>query len=1007
MRILPSVFTTAATLLLTVASTGAAQATRDVTGKVTQAGTNAPLADATVGVLGSPGGVRTNERGEYRLRVPATQDVTLLVRAIGFRRGGAAVGRNQNTADFALEKDVLQLEGVTVTGTATTIEKKNAATAVTTVSAEQLTRAPSVSIENALQGKVVGAQISMNNGAPGGGAQVQIRGASSLIGNIQPLFVVDGVVVSNSIRRNRQADATGSLNGNEENGTNRLADINPNDIESIEVLKSAAASAMYGSQATNGVVLITTKRGKAGAPKFTLTQRGGTYQAIRLRDSRRFETLDEVLGVGAVKGNPDAQAIARQVCAPSCPHFDYQNELFGETRPSYETVANFSGGVGNTRYFVSGFNRMEAGTAMNTDAKRQSLRANVDQNIGPRITVGLNANLLRSFSQRGVSNNDNTFSSPVYAFGYTPGILDLQHKDKTGSYLLNPFPPGGIKGASNPFQTFDLMRTNEDVYRMIAGGRANYAVWTGASGALQLNASGGVDRFSSENYVYAPTELQFQRPGANQAGSFPGAAIQGNGTELNTSFQSAAVFDWAFGSLLRTTTQAGIQYTDRSLNDYNISGRGLAPQQFNAAGAANTAVTQARQIVRNQSYFGQIEGFLFGEKLYVSGALRAERASVNGDREKYYTFPRGAASYRFVSPFRGVNEIKLRGSYGLSGNQPNFGDRFLTVTNAGLIDGRPGFVQSAIVGNLRIKPETQAETEFGTDITAWSERLHLEATYFKRNITDLLVRPVIAPSSGITQTTVNGGTMESQGTEVALTLVPVQTRDFTWTTRTSHSQNYAEITDLGEGVLPFTLGAQGGFGNAYGRLRFASGHRPTEIWGNSVVDGAVRGNTPLADANPKYLMQFGNDFTYKAFALNVLVDYRRGGAVSNMTLNLYDEGENTWDYENKSPDASKPLGKYRYDLWNAGNTAVYLMDGSYTKVREVSLSWDVPRRMLTRLKGVDNMRMNLAGRNLFIISGYNGFDPEVNNGGQQVARFVDLAPWPPTRSIFLSFDIGF
>jgi hypothetical protein len=154
-------------------------------------------------------------------------------------------------------------------------------------------------------------------------------------------------------------------------------------------------------------------------------------------------------------------------------------------------------------------------------------------------------------------------------------------------------------------------------------------------------------------------------------------------------------------------------------------------------------------------------------------------------------------------------------------------------------------------------------------------------------------------------------------------------------------------------------------------------------------------------------MQFGNDFTYKAFALNVLVDYRRGGAVSNMTLNLYDEGENTWDYEDKSPEAGVPLGKYRYDLWSEGNTAVYLMDGSYTKVREVSLSWDVPRSMLSRIRGVDNMRVNLAGRNLFIISGYNGFDPEVNNGGQQVARFVDLAPWPPTRSAFLSFDIGF
>ena len=234
-----------------------AQATREITGKVVQAGTNTPLSDATVGLFGQPAGVRTNEKGEYRIRVPQ-EEVTLLVRAIGFKRGQARVTAAQSTADFSLEKDVLQLEGVTVTGTATTIEKKNAATSVSTVSAEELTRAPAASIENALQGKVVGASINVNDGEPGGGSPVQIRGASSLIGNTQPLFVVDGVVISNSVRSTRQSVATGSLNSGEENGTNRLADNNPNDIESIEVLKSTAAAAMYGSQATNGVVLITT-----------------------------------------------------------------------------------------------------------------------------------------------------------------------------------------------------------------------------------------------------------------------------------------------------------------------------------------------------------------------------------------------------------------------------------------------------------------------------------------------------------------------------------------------------------------------------------------------------------------------------------------------------------------------------------------------------------------------------------------------------------------------------
>jgi len=260
------------------------QATREITGKVVQAGTNTPLADATVGLLGSPAGVRTNELGQYRIRVPQ-EDVTLLVRAIGFKRGTTRVTTSQATADFTLERDVLQLEGVTVTGAATTIEKKNAATAVAAVNSDQLSRVAAPSLESSLQGKVVGASINMNNGAPGGGGQIQIRSAATLIGNIQPLFVVDGVVISNATRSNRLSVVTGSLNSAEENGTNRLADLNPNDIENIEILKGPAASALYGTAAANGVILITTKRGRAGAAKWN-----GSAPAYYREDVRRDVT---------------------------------------------------------------------------------------------------------------------------------------------------------------------------------------------------------------------------------------------------------------------------------------------------------------------------------------------------------------------------------------------------------------------------------------------------------------------------------------------------------------------------------------------------------------------------------------------------------------------------------------------------------------------------------------------------------------------------------------------
>ena len=994
---------TAALLLAVGANDASAQGTREVSGKVTQAG-GAPLQDASVAVVGQAIGVRTNEQGEYRLRVPAG-DITLLARAIGYKRVNQRVAAGQATANFSLDKDVLQLEGVTVTGVASTIEKRSAATAVSSVNAEELTRVPSVSLEGALQGKVVGASINMNNGAPGGGGQVQIRGASSLIGSIQPLFVVDGVIISNATRSNRLATVTGSLNAGEENGTNRLADINPADIENIEVLKSAAASAIYGSQATNGVIVITTKKGQMGAPKFSVTQRFGTQQLIRKKGSRRFTktTIQDAVG------NSDMQAVADANCKVTCPYYDYQQQLYGRTDPSTETIVSMSGGANNTRYFVSAHDRQDAGIAINTGARRQSVRANLDQAIGTKVTVTVGSNLMHSFSQRGISNNDNSFSSPIYGLAYTPAIAPLATPDASGKFPLNPFPAGYL-GSANPFQTFNLLKNNEDVFRMILNGRVNYSAYSDAKNNVNLSFTGGADRFSNENYIVAPVELQFQRLGSNQGRTFPGTVIQGDGTSLQTNATVGGT--WAFtGSGWNSTFQTGLQVEGRKANDYNITGRGLGPQQVNAAGAAFTSVTHGQSAVVNQAYYLQEEAQFLNEKLYVSAAVRGERSSVNGDRNKIFTFPRYAASYRWTTPkyIPFTDEIKFRANFGQSGNQPNYGDRDLTIASYGLIGGLAGFGVPGAVGNTNIEPERLAENEYGIDWSVLKERAHLEVTYFKRNITNLLVRPVLAASTGISQTVVNGGEMESKGWEVGLSYAVLQRGNLNWLTRVNWTQNAARITSFPAGVLPFTIGAAGGFGNAYGRLRFAPGFSTSQIYGNvKNADGTTTVGAPIADANPTYLMTFSNEWSYKRLSLSTLVDYRRGGAVSNMTNNLFDEGYNTWDYDKPSPDGTKPLGQYRYDSWAGGtNTGVYIQNGSYTKVREINVGYELSNKWVAMIPGARTARASVSGRNLWIISGYNGFDPEVNNGGSQVARFVDLAPFPPSRNVAFSFDIGF
>jgi len=207
--------------------------------------------------------------------------------------------------------------------------------------------------------------------------------------------------------------------------------------------------------------------------------------------------------------------------------------------------------------------------------------------------------------------------------------------------------------------------------------------------------------------------------------------------------------------------------------------------------------------------------------------------------------------------------------------------------------------------------------------------------------------------------------MKSNGYEAAVTFVPVQKGAVTWTSRSTWFQSKAVVTELGTGVLPFRpAGAQNGFGN-YGFIRYAPGQPVSTIWGNKQVNGATVGNQPLADANPRYLMSFSNDVRLNDLSLSAVVDYRRGGTLSNMTLNTYDEGGNTWDYDDPSPDEGTPLGLYRYELWAGGaNTAVYLEDGSYTKVREIALTYLVPQRLASRVRGVSNASVSLSERNL-------------------------------------------
>lgn len=981
---------------------------REVTGRVTQQGSGAPLVEATINVVGQPIGTRTDAEGNYRLRVPAG-DITLQARALGFKRTTTRLAAGQTTANFTLERDVLQLEGVTVTGQATTIDRRQAQTAIASVSAEELNRVPARSLEQQLQGKVIGAQISMNSGAPGGGGQILLRGATSVIGNSDPLFVVDGVVVSNAgiasgANSVTRAAGAGNISSGQDNVVNRLADINPDEIESVEVLKSAAASAIYGSRASNGVVVITTKRGRAGAPRFTVTQRVGTQQLMRNLESRRFPNAAAVQA--AVSTAAPVQAAAAAACTGGCPWFDYQSELFGNNKPSTETVLSTSGGAGaNTRYFLSATDKNEQGIAINTGARRQAVRFNLDQNISPRLTVSAGANLTRNVLRRGLSNNDNTYTSPIYNFAYTPAVIDLNRRDEQGMFIRNPFASGGnLANTSNPFETFNFVRNNEDVFRQQANARVNYTIFSAGANNVQFSYVGGFDQFSQDNSVYSPNFLQFE----NNDG-LPGTASQSNSTSLQTNNSLNAV--WTFspgGSLLNSaTTSFGAIQENQNLEVNRAQARGLIATVPRFDQGTNL-LAQGFSVFKDQRLYASTTLSMLGEKLNVTAGVSAERSSANGDRDQFYTFPRFAGAYRFVDVIPAVEELKLRASYGRTGNRPRFGDRDVLFNGAGNIAGQNAIVAAGLLGNPDIMPETLNETELGFDATLFKSRVALETTWYQRRITDLLLTFPLTPSSGLGNKVINGGEMTTTGWEVGATIVPVQRGAFTWTSRTNFSQ-YLQILDTIP-VPPFPV--LGSFGPSFGRNRMQSGQRTTWVWGFAPLgaNGAVV-DTILGDSRPDFQMQFVNTFDLGSFSVSTLVDWRKGGLMANMTKLLYDEGQNSRDYDDPSPNASvgATLGEWRYETWAAGDIRPYVEDGSYVKLREVTLSYTAPRRWARFLPGdAKDLRFSLQGRNLLWFSDYWSYDPEFNNfGNSNFNRFIDLAPFPPNRQMFFSVDIGF
>jgi TonB-dependent starch-binding outer membrane protein SusC len=956
---------------------------RQIAGQVTSTQTSAGVGEATVAVQGTRIVVQTGTDGRYSLNAP-DGDAILVVRAIGYKGATDTIPASQTTANIGLEPDPFHLSEVVVTGQSTGIEKTNLPNAVATVGADELTRAPTGTIESAMQGKIPGATISANSGAPGGGIQVNLRGVSTINAQVDPLWVVDGVVVSDEAIPNGANAVTAAQSGgnprNQDNPVNRIADINPEDIERIEVLKGGSAAAIYGSKATNGVILITTKHGQTSKPQYNITQRFGFSSRSNSLGSRTFGSLDEALSV-----QHDTALVTSLFQQGRT--FDFEDELYGRKSLASETDASVSGGTDQTKYYISGLVKNEPGIATNTGYKKQSLRVNVDQELGSWIKLSANTNVIHSLSKRGLSNNDNTGTSPYVVFPFTPNYVDLeptQHGDSLvpSDFPSNPFSP------SNPLQTFQFLKNDEDVWRALGTLTAKMNVVSNARNNVQIIAIGGADYFEQDNDFVSPPGLQYEPTVDGQ----PGTVVLGKASNLNLNLAVNGNYIYTPESnSFQSTLSTGVQYEDRKLNTTSILGRTLLEGQENPDQAQSVSVFQDERPERDLGIYGQEELLLMSRRLLLTAGFRADKSSVNGDTKKFFFYPKAAASYRIIKPFGGLDELKLRGAFGQTGNLPIFGSKFSPDTS-GTIGGIFGVLPGQRAGDPTIQPEKQTEFETGFDATLAGGRSQLGITLYQRTISKLLLDQTLAPSVGQgtlgTRIFSSDSKLRNRGIEASLSITPVQTRDVNWIFTTTFSRNVSKVTKLT--VPTFQTG---GFGTALGAFQIEQDSSATQIIG---TEGKV------GDAAPDFQMSFANDLQYRRISLGFLWDWKQGGDIVNLTEYLYDAGQNSKDFITAGQQRQIDIGN--------GLTQPYVQDGSYLKLREVTLAYNLPENVGRRLFGSSAryVRLALSGRNLLRFTGYRGLDPEVSNfSNQAIVRNIDVAPFPPTRSFYFSLDVGF
>jgi TonB-linked SusC/RagA family outer membrane protein len=973
--------------------TQAAQAQFTVSGTITDASTDDPIVGVTVFHAETNTGTSSDVDGTYELTLPTGQ-ASLRFSSIGFNTRNIDVSGSsgeQVTLDVEMQPDVANLEELVVTGLASTIKRSNLANSVSTISAEELTaNSDPQTLDRALQGKIPGVQINAYSGAPGGGFNVQLRGISTLgAGVSQPLYIIDGVYVNNDVLTTGRSTASGAGGTSQDGAANRLADLNPDDIESVEILKGPSAAAIYGQRANAGVVIITTKQGRAGSTQVSIKQDVGFNGPLNLlgRTDWTEERIDLFYGEGTSGAEREKERLNRAQQNGNV--VDLEKEIYGNNGLVRNTQISVSGGNDRTRFFVSGGLNRENGIISNTGFDRRSLRANIEHSITPQIRVTSNSSYLNTASDRGFTGNQNdTGGSVGYSLSAHPNYAyDIIRQQPDGTYNDSPY------FAENPLRLIDVAENTQKINRFLQSVDVNATLLEEGGNLLTLNARGGLDYTNSDSRVYFPEFMQFQRTAA----IFPGDVIHSAQEVLNTNLQAVLIFNTTVGGDFGDfdlTTQVGATRFDQQINLDRIRGQGLLPAQINVGNASQVTTAQNFVDVTDFGIFAQQE-INFEDKITATLGARWDKSTLNLDSEEYYFFPKASLALNltnfdfFESDL--FSQLKPRIAYGETGGLPQFGEIFssLAGVNVGTLGGA---IAPSLDVDPNLKPERAKELEYGLDISILDGRASLELTRYNKTIEDLILGLQPSPATGVGNVTTNAAELENIGTEIGLNLIPFQNENFTWSSGILWWKNTSEVTDLV--IPPFTDTFFAS--STFGATRIQEGVSPSAIYG---FEPGSPEQVEVGDLQPDFQMSFNNNFTFlKNFRASFLLHWSEGAEGINLSGFLTDGSGNTADYFDSNNEV----------VSREGGTLSFLQDASYLKLREASLFYTLPSEAIERFTGnaIRSARLGVTGTNLLMFTDYDGYDPEVNATGRNaIGTRVDITPYPTTRKVLFTVQI--